>query len=181
MEKSNFLYCISFRLANLLQTTHADKIWSAVRKIKLKTPIEYDCDETQEWFNSPKQAMQVTAVESELDVNSSNETLKNISAVHLETAGKMFIYLNTCAGTDSLKEWFKLWSRFYNDLFQTFSVDYILLTLNRMMKDETKGNRDAKLRAQKLFQRMKTLFSLEYEEFQSMQGVANVFKRAQGI
>ena len=51
-----------------------------------------------------------------------------MSADHLETAAKMFIYLNTCPG--KLKSWFL----FYKYLFETESLDKILLTLNRMMK-----------------------------------------------
>ena len=161
-------------MANLLQMTNADNIWSAVKKIKVKTPIEYDCDTMEDWFESGKKALLVAAVESELGISSTDTIFKNISAVHVETAAKMFIYLNTCASTDSLKDWFKLWSGFYNNLFQTQSLNHILLTLNRMMKDETRGNSDAKLRAQKLFKRMKTLFTLEYEY------ITNTSEKAQG-
>ena len=79
----------------------------------------------------------VPEIERQLKMKSSDIIYKNISTENLKTAAEMYIYLITCPGNDELQDWFKLWSTFYIDLFQNKSANQIILTLNRVMKQNT--------------------------------------------
>ena len=73
----------------------------------------------------------------------------------------MFIYLNLCPCPGPWMVWYKSWSIFYSDLFQTKNLDEIILTLNRLM--QSKSNEKEKIRQQKLLERIAVLFSLMYD------------------
>ena len=83
----------------------------------------------------------VPEIERQLKMKSSDIIYKNISTENLKTAAEMYIYLITCPGNDELQDWFKLWSTFYIDLFQNKSANQIILTLNRVMKQNTEENK----------------------------------------
>ena len=105
----------------------------------------------------------IKEVEHELKINSSIQIIENISISLLETAGKMFLYLNSCP--DHLKPWFFM----YTDLFQSQTANQIILTLNRILKvDDSHQNKALKTIAAKLFDRITTLFALKYREIQRM-------------
>ena len=74
----------------------------------------------------------------------------------LETAAKMFLFLNSCS------EFLETWLSFYTDLFMTKAPDQIVLALNRIMKHENK-NRDGKI-ALELFKKVTKLMNLKYEK-----------------
>ena len=159
-----------FRLANIIKqiNMNVDDIWKVVKKLKLETSFNKRCG--YDGLYSNKQS-QITALEQQLNIEPIELRFDNMTAENLSNAAEIFIYLNTCTDT-----WFKSWYTFYNDLFQTQSVDKIILTLNRMMKSE---NLDNKIRDEKLFEKSTTLFSLKYEEIQKLfsmdlhEGVAN--------
>ena len=105
-------------------------------------------------------------IEDKLAFESSELIFENITLADLKIAAEIFIFLRTCPGTDDgLKTWFTSWSSFYEDLFSTHTLDKIILTLNRIMKND---NTDSKVRSQKLLKRVAKYSSLKYEEIQSM-------------
>ena len=67
----------------------------------------------------------------------------------------------------TLENWFQEWRKFYIDLFNGQPVDFIVLSLNRMMKKSQQGSYDF-LMNQKLFRRMATLLKFKYDEIQNL-------------
>ena len=92
---------------------------------------------------------------------------ENITSEELETAAKMFIFLNSCPFDDNSVEWFKSWHLFYKDLFHTQSPDQIILTLNRMMKIKTPQDKNGKGRVKKLLQKTATFMSLQFDRIRN--------------
>ena len=66
------------------------------------------------------------------------------------------------------QRWFKSWLIFYQDLFKTKSLNHIILTLNRMMKNNSPKGKDGSIRNQKLFMKIKNLFLLKHKNIQSI-------------
>ena len=109
---------------------------------------------------------QVAALEDHLSVQSSEVRFENIAAENLKTAAEMFMYLNTCPGNDSLKNWFRSWSLFYDDLFKAHNIDHIILTMNRIIKSNLPPNKDAKVGS--VLKRTAKLLSLKLGKIQSL-------------
>ena len=166
------------RLANLLKLTSAEKVWNAVRHIKLdssKKSLEEKetCLEWFNWYQDMDKLYKVIEVEQKLGINSSNIRFLNMTRADLKIAAHMFIHLTTCAPFTTSKYtddgyWFKSWAILYIDLFKTKSPDQIILTLNRILKDKSPENKDGIDRAKKLFNRISKLLSLKYKGIQSM-------------
>ena len=70
-------------------------------------------------------------------------------------AAEMFIYLNTCPDP--------AWFKFYRDLFEKQSLEFIILTL-RLLKN---ANKDSQFIASTILHRLTSMFSLSYPEIQS--------------
>ena len=140
-----------------------DKLWNVVKQIKIDTSVDKTCKDGTLNNDGLYTDMleQVQAVEKELGIESSEDRLENLTTTDLKNAAEMFIYLNICPKT------LKPWLVFYRDLFQTESLERIVLTLNRMMKG-TGTDKYFKSLAQKLFKKISSLFSLKYEKIQSM-------------
>ena len=110
---------------------------------------------------------QITKMEEQ-----SESIFENVTREDLKTAAEMFIYLNTCPHTESLKVWFKGRYKFLCELFQTKPPKQIILTLNRMMKWDPTKNTDAV--AEKLFIKIAELLSLQFEGLQSILPGGNI-------
>ena len=80
----------------------------------------------------------------------------------LDSAAKMFIYLNFCPKLLT-------WRQFMEDLFASASLQTILRTLNRMVKGSAKvESRISKIIiAKKLLDRLNTKFNLKYNSISS--------------
>ena len=145
------------RLVNLLQQYENVKvIWNTIQKIRSEVSLEKLCNTQKTLYISSNVMSNIKEVEHELKINSSIQIIENISISLLETAGKMFLYLNSCP--DHLKPWFFM----YTDLFQSQTANQIILTLNRILKvDDSHQNKALKTIAAKLFDRITTLFSLK--------------------
>ena len=159
-------------------------MWNIVGKVKsergdLDTIKEENCganglykyEERRYSYNDnveDEHQLQVADIELLLRINSSDVQFKNMTYSELNTAAEMFTYLKTCPHTVSLREWFITWANFHNDRFETQSADQVLLTLNRMMKNNSPKNKDGKIRAEKLFNRATTLLRMNYDDIQSM-------------
>ena len=103
--------------------------------------------------------LQVKAVEQKMEIESSDQIIETLTNDELQTAGELFIYLNSCPDT-----LLKSWSSFYTDLFLTQSAQNIILTLNRMMKITKSQDKNGKLRAEKLLLKVTSLLALKFEE-----------------
>ena len=110
----------------------------------------------------------MTAIEKELGIKTSTTIFQNITPKTLKIATEMFLYLYGSphfTDTGSIG-WFHRWFGFYRKLFKTTARDKIILTLNRMLKQEreenTHGRVDAVLKA------TGTIMSLNYEQIQSL-------------
>ena len=94
---------------------------------------------------------------------SSTIPLKDMKKETLNIAAEMFLYLNSCPYT------IKPWVVFFKSLFQTKSPNYIILTLNRMLKGNiSPTNKQFKSTTENLLIRATQLFSLKYPYIKSM-------------
>ena len=113
---------------------------------------------------------QVSAIENDLKIESTDVIFANISKASLKAAAELFIYLNPIyakaneCSFNAFNTWFGVWSPFYNALFKTQSADKIILTLNRIIKTTTQLSKDA---AEDILTRAATILSLKYQYIQS--------------
>ena len=106
---------ITFRLANVLHLSKlsTENLWSVIKKIKLKTPLDRtSCSMHEGLYEDRYKSNQVEAVEQELNMGKSEVRFQNVSKSTLKTATEMFIYLNSCPHNNALKQWFTSWSNF---------------------------------------------------------------------
>ena len=140
-----------------------EELWNTLKKIKGQY-VSTDC--SQGLYSNVES--QVNALDEHLQFNSSDKIMDNMTDSQLRLAGEMFLYLNSCSWL--LKPWFS----FYADLFQKQSLDVIILTLNRILKNENVLNKNLKDIAKTLFRRINSIFSLKYKEIQNItEGVGN--------
>ena len=173
---------ILIRFANLIQLTNLNwqQIWKVVKKIKLETGLNKKCSKNSiydlgyylGYSKEDNIKQQVLKVEKQLEVNSSDQIFYNMTVDDLKTAAEIFIYLNMCPPTDDTDtdQWFNNWNNFYIDLFETQSLEQILLTINRMTKVKPL-NMDGKVRAEKILEKLLGLLSstiVGYEHLQRM-------------
>ena len=141
-------------------------MWSVVRKIKAESSVDENCG-----VNGLYEDMilkQLKMVEHELQYNSSDEILEDITASDLKISAEMYIFLNICPHGD-YATWFKTWYSFYTDLFKTQSPDEIILTLNRMTKINAAQTKDGNvMMAEKLLKEATSLMTLKYQEIKSL-------------
>ena len=94
-----------FRLVNILDITKVDEVsvWKIVKKIRrsfvVEHPNPYSCQDYQSKKLLANEYIQenIDSLEKELKLNTSMISHKNVSFKTLETAGKMFTYLNYCS------------------------------------------------------------------------------------
>ena len=88
---------------------------------------------------------------------------ENMTKKTLETAAKMYFYLNSCS--DEIKSWLI----FYNDLFKNHQADQIVLSLNRILRSGyTSRNNKFKSIAEKLFNKTTDLFTLKHQSIKNI-------------
>ena len=95
---------------------------------------------------------------------------ENMTKKTLETAAKMYFYLNSCS--DEIKSWLI----FYNDLFKNHQADQIVLSLNRILRSGY-TSRKSKFRsiAEKLFNKTTDLLVLEHQLIKDItNGLGNI-------
>ena len=158
---------LAFRLANLIHRTNLSEysnLWDIIRKIKIEIFPQKHCNKYGLYDDK---LSQVIEAEKKLEMEPSEKKNENITSEELETAAKMFIFLNSCPFDDNSVEWFKSWALFYKDLFRTQSPDQIILTLNRMMKIKTPQDKNGKGRVKKLLQKTATFMSLQFDRIRN--------------
>ena len=100
----------------------------------------------------------VLMIENQLKIISNSMIFENMTKKTLETAAKMYFYLNSCS--DEIKSWLI----FYNDLFKNHQADQIVLSLNRILRSGyTSRNNKFKSIAEKLFNKTTDLFTLKHQ------------------
>ena len=106
---------------------------------------------------------QISEVEKQLQVTTSESIFKNMTQETLQKAAEMFIFLASCSET--VRSWFY----FYEDLFTQQSPAQIIVTLNRVLKGQTTPeNMDMKSIARKLFRKIDSVISLKYTEIKKI-------------
>ena len=148
------------RFTNIFQLNN---IHNVVKIVKSQQSLRLSCDSEDILLQDGGWLVQVEELEKMLQIESSEYINETLSNEELKTAAEMFLYLVACPS-----KLLKSWSSFYTDLFLTQPPDQIILTLNRMMKTDTSHDKDAKVRAEKLLKRSKSLMSLKYKEIQSL-------------
>ena len=151
-------------------------LWTVVRKTKLFTTLNKKCTIDGLFKDHTHIRNQVKRVEENLQIKSSQVPYKNMTSKHLGDAAKMLIYLSTCPGVDTasafnahpFEKWFKRWNIFFKNLFEIHSPDHIILTLNRLTKNNFQNNQKGKIILQKIFKRAAFMFHLEYEAIQNI-------------
>ena len=138
----------------ILKKSKKENIWPTLKKFKLMLTFK-DCN--SHMYTKDQVEANIAALEDMFQVKSTDVTFANITEETLNTAAKMFIYLNTCS------EDLKLWVSFFKDLFQNKPPDQIVLTLNRILKYPNTPI------SKKMFQRITTLFSLQYKSIRNLQ------------
>ena len=151
-------------------------LWTVVRKTKLFTTLDKKCAIDGLFKDHTHILIQVKRVEENLQIKSSQVPYKNMTSKHLGDAAKMLIYLSTCPGLNTasafnaypFEKWFKRWNIFFKNLFEIHSPDHIILTLNRLTKNNLQMNQKGKIIVQKIFKRAASMFHLEYEAIQNI-------------
>ena len=146
-------------------------LWAVVRRIKLLTTLDKQCARDGLFNYHGDILSQVKRVEEKLQIKSSQVPYKNMTSKHLDDAAKVLIYLCTCPGVDTasvyhvypFEKWFKLWKIFFKKLFETKTPDHIMLTLNRLSKNNLQKYEKDKIIVQKIFKRAASMFHLEFE------------------
>ena len=112
----------------------------------------------------------VLMIENLIKIKSNSILYENMTKETLETAAKMYFYLNSCS--DEIKSWLI----FYNDLFKNHQADQIVLSLNRILwSDHTLKNKKYKSIAEKLFNKTTDLFKLKHQIIKNItDGIGNV-------
>ena len=144
-------------------------IWIILRNIKIEDSSERVCNNqgvisASSSFSVLSAVMQV---EDKLGLVSTDEVFENMTSNGLlETAGEMYLYLISCYPlVDTLTAFFK-------NFFRIQPPDVILMTLNRIIKSQ--GNSEIKYisilssTAEKLFSKISTQFSLQYQHIKNM-------------
>ena len=129
--------------------------WDLVKKIKSQMSFEDSC--VTVYYGITAMENNVRKVLNEMQVLPPDIKLENITRENLKVAAEMFIYLNTCPDP--------AWFKFYRDLFEKHSLEFIILTLNRLLKN---ANKDSQFIPSTILQRLTSMFSLSYPEIQSM-------------
>ena len=118
------------------------------------------------WLHSSKITAFREKIENDMNIFKIQDSISSqfpFSVDYLENVAKMFLYVYSCP--DILKPWFN----FYSDLFQNQSPQQMLLTLNRMIKNNGNSNsKDSRAIAKKLFMEATDLMSLKYNDIQRM-------------
>ena len=90
---------------------------------------------------------------------------ENITHSKLKSAAEKFLYLNSCSFA------FKEWILFYKDLLENQTPHQIILTLNRLMKENNDNIADDdsfRRIAEALFKRAEMVLSLNYKKIQNI-------------
>ena len=140
------------RFANVIHVRkeREEEIWDTIVKIKNDMTFHENC--RQVLYTEDVIENNVAKIENLLNIELSL-TKHNMTCREMTIAAEMFIYLNTCPKAE--------WLLFYRDLFKYHSPDYIILTLNRVMKSSSKKYKDI---AWKLLERFDILLPLAYSE-----------------
>ena len=135
-----------------------ERLWTVVKKIRSEVFLNRLCNQPKTLYTGADIMSNVESVENLLEVNSSEITIDDMPRSTLQTAGEMYLYLNSCP--ENLKPWFQL----YTDLFQSQTLNQIVLTLNRILKVEDSPKiKGFKRITRVLFKRISTLYSLKYQ------------------
>ena len=144
-------------------------IWIILRNIKIEDSSERVCNNQGVISASSSFSVlsAVRQVEDKLGLVSTDEVFENMTSDGLlETAGEMYLYLISCYPlVDTLTAFFK-------NFFRIQPPDVILMTLNRIIKSQ--GNSEIKYisilssTAEKLFSKISTQFSLQYQHIKNM-------------
>ena len=121
------------------------------------------------YYNQKKGIMiKVTAIEKELDIKTFTNKYQDISPKTLKIAAEMFLYLYSRPHftNNTNTRLFRRWFGFYRKLFKTTTPDKIILTLNRMLKQEREESTHGRVDA--VWEKTGTLLSLKYEQIQSV-------------
>ena len=146
----------------VLTNTSIEDIWIIIKNIKSELSFDISCDRDGLYHNTEIR-LQVEKVLKQLSLESSAETMQNMTEARLKTASEMFVYLNSCSDD------YKPWLVFYSKLFQTQSPHQIVLTLNRILKVKTnQDNKNFQDIARKLLKRVSNIVLLKYKEIQNI-------------
>ena len=130
--------------------------WDLVKKIKSQMSFEDSC--VTVYYSIADMENNVRKVLNKMQVLPTNVKVDNITRENLKMAAEMFIYLNTCPDP--------AWFKFYRDLFEKHSLEFIILTLNRLLKNANKDSHSQFI-ASTILHRLTSMFSLSYPEIQS--------------
>ena len=153
-----------------LSSLSLENLWNVVKKIKLSTTLDKTCAMDGIYNYHGHILSQVKKVEEKLQIQSSEIKSPNMTSKHLNAAASMLIYLSTCPGVDTasvhvyrFEKWFKRWKIFFKKLFETKSPDHMMLTLNRLTKNNLQKYEKDKINIQKIFKKAASMFNLEFE------------------
>ena len=136
-----------------------DYVWKVVRKIKLGVSFGKTCSSDALYKDIDSN---IDEVERILEVTASDERFGNVTDSSLKTAADMFLYLNSC--NENLRPWFI----FYTDLIRNKSPNEIILTLNRILKNQNNlADKDLINIARKLFDKLSSTFTMQFQDIQS--------------
>ena len=137
-------------------------MWEMVKNIKVRLSINQHCPGYRGFYGEVEVEANVATLAETLEVETSEQMLKNITDKNLKASAEMFLYLNSCSRLN------KKWLLLYTDLYQVKSPDQIILTLKILKGTETPQNKEFKNIAYKLLKRTAAMFPSPYNYKQSV-------------
>ena len=110
-----------------------EKVWAVVKQIKFQSSLGKSCGADGLYSNGIDIKSQLKEVEKKLNIKSADQKFENMTLETMESASRMFFYLNMCEVKDNDIRWLQSWFSFFNGLLKIQSADQIILTLNRIL------------------------------------------------
>ena len=124
---------------NILHETHDhDKVWKTMKELRQQYLYENAsslCESTL--LNKIDVRVNTMKVDEKLGLNTKEDLLENVTESTLQTAGHMFIYLNSCPPPIL---------GLYTDLFKKATLREIILTLRGILETAHNGEKNVALK-----------------------------------
>ena len=155
---------------NLLHQSGLEKkkLWNMIRKYRIRFLIEnLKTFYTETCFKNPKNVLlnnayylagNFKAIKKALKIEVVSNIWESLPEESFKTGAEMFLYLNMCP------KFMHDWTQLYLDLIQNASPQMIVQSLNTVMKmGNLRGDKHIVNIAEKIFQKISYIFSLEFE------------------
>ena len=165
-ENGNFI-----RLADIIKTVkNREKVWSAVRDIRLNKQLMRDSNKTSCIENMNKDSIFIDKIMGIIETKlrivrpSNNGIKRKISDENLNDAAEIYIYLTYCPNPDYRSPNKNSWVELYKTLFSTNKQQSIILSLSRIISEVEPSKAFEYNLAKELFEEVWSVFKLRSKD-----------------